>query len=110
MARGGAIDKATRLESLKRPSRCRAIKRDVRGQGRLIGGSAFCKRSKQAVLQWRDLEGRAFFLEQGNVDLGQPPDQVTRPLLERPWAFGLRASSGHQIAPKPRSAPCRRPA
>jgi hypothetical protein len=110
MARDRAIDKATRLQALKRPCRRRAIERDICGQGCLIGGSMFREGGKKAVLQRRDLEGRAFFLEQGDVDLMQPPDQVTRPLLERPRAFGFRrASSGHQIAPGARAA-LRRPA
>src|SRR5262245_31040864 len=99
MERDSAIDKASRLQALKCP-RCRgAIERDVRGQGRLIGGSTFRERGKKAVLQWRNLESRAFFLEQGDVYLVQPPDQIPRPLLERPRAFGFRgASSNHQIA------------
>ncbi|VIO80464.1 hypothetical protein CI41S_73040 [Bradyrhizobium ivorense] len=97
MACGCAINKATRLQPLKRSRGRRAIQRDVSGQGRLIGGSALRERGEEAVLQRRDLERCTPFLEQGDVDLMQPPDQVTRPLLERPQAFGLSASCCHPV-------------
>ena len=100
VSRDRAIDKATGLQSFKRPSCRRAIECDVSGQRRLIGGSALGQRGEQAVLQRRDLEGRAFLLEQGDVDLVHPPDQITWSILERPRAFGLRASSGHQVFPR----------
>jgi hypothetical protein len=43
----------------------------------------------KAVLQRSDVEGRAFLLEQRDVDLMQPPDQKSRPLPERPRIAAL---------------------
>jgi hypothetical protein len=100
MASFRAIDKATRLQSLECSRRRRSVEGDVGGQCRLVGGSTVRKRCKKTILQRRDFEGRALFLKQGDVDLVQTPDQVTRPFLERPRAFSLCCGPCcHRIAP-----------
>ena len=79
-----AVDKAARLQALKRTGGRRAIERDIGRQRALIGGSALRQSRKQAILQRRNIEGSAFLLKQGDMDLMKPPDQVTGTLLERP--------------------------
>ena len=79
-----AVDKVTRLQPLQRAGRSGAIERDIRRQRALVGGSALRQSRQQAILQRGDLEGRALLLEQGDMDLMQPPDKVTGTLLQRP--------------------------
>lgn len=80
----GTLDKMTQLQALERTCRGGAVKRDIRGQGRLVGSSAFRERGEKTILQRRDFKNRAFLLEQRDMDLMQPPYQEARTLLERP--------------------------
>jgi hypothetical protein len=99
----GALDKVAGLQPLERPGCCGPIKRHVRGQRGLIGGSTHRQRRKQAVLQRRYGKRRAFFLEQRDVNLMQAPDQKSRPLLERPGIVVVLLSlPGHDDRPNPR--------
>lgn len=76
----GSLDKIASRQSLQRSGRRRPIQRDIGRQCGLIGGYPHRKRRKQAVLQRCDLELAARFLEQGDMDLMQPPDQKSRSL------------------------------
>jgi hypothetical protein len=85
----GAFDKFTGLQPLKRAGGGGAIEHYLRRQRGLIGGSAPGQRGQKAVLQRREIKGRASFLEQRHVDLMQPPDQKSRPFLQRPVTSAL---------------------
>jgi hypothetical protein len=74
----GAFDEITSGEALQRAGRRRPIQCDIGRQSGLIGGFPDRECRKQAVLQRRDLEPAAGFLEQRNVDLVQPADQEPR--------------------------------
>jgi hypothetical protein len=91
-----ALDKVTGLQTLKCPcGRC-AIERDIISQRRLVGGSALRQRGEKAILQRRNLKSSAALVEQRDVNLVQPPDQKSRPLVERPGIAGLsRRRPGH---------------
>ena len=84
-----ALDKVTGLQPLKGACCRRAIERDVVGQSGLVGGSALRQSGEKAVLQRRNLKRSAALLEQRDVNLVQPPDQESRPLVERPGITGL---------------------
>jgi len=91
-----ALDKATGLQTLKCAcGRC-AIERDIISQRRLVRGSALRKGREKAILQRRNLKSSAALVEQRDVNLVQPPDQKSRPLVERPGITGLsRWLPGH---------------
>src|ERR1700675_4122935 len=91
-----ALDKVTGLQTLKCAcGRC-AIERDIISQRRLVGGSALRQGGEKAILQRRDLKTSAALVEQRDVNLVQPPDQKSRPLVERPGITGLsRWLAGH---------------
>ena len=93
MMRRRTIDKAARLQALKCTGRGRAIERDVGGERRLVRGSAPGQRRQQAILQRRDLEACSSLLEQRDMDLVQPPDQIAGPLLQRPQGVSFRRAS-----------------
>ena len=76
----GSLDEIASGQSLERTGRRRPVQRDIGRQCGLIGGFPHRKRGKQAVLQRRDLEFAARFLEQRDMDLMQSPDQKARPL------------------------------
>ena len=76
----GSLDKIAGGQSLERSGGRRPVQRDIGRQCGLIGGFPRSKRREQAVLQRRDLEFAARFLEQRDMDLVQPPDQKSRPL------------------------------
>jgi hypothetical protein len=90
------LNKVTGLQPLKGACcRC-AIERDIVGQRGLVGGSALRQGGEKAVLQRRNLKRSAALLEQRDVNLVQPPDQKSRPLVERPGFTGLwRWLPGH---------------
>lgn len=91
-----ALDKVTGLQALKCAcGRC-AIERDIISQRRLVGGSALRQGGEKAILQRRNLKSSAALVEQRDVDLVQPPDQKSRPLVQRPGIGGLsRWLPGH---------------
>jgi hypothetical protein len=76
----GPFHKIAGRQSLQRSGRRRPVQRDIGRQCGLIGRFPHRKRGKQAVLQRRDLEFAARFLEQRDMDLMQPPDQKSRSL------------------------------
>ena len=90
------LDKITGLQPLKCAcGRC-AIERDIIRQRRLVGGSALRQGGEKAILQRRDLKSSTALVEQRDVNLVQPPDQKSRPLVERPGITGLsRWLPGH---------------
>jgi hypothetical protein len=93
----GAFDKFAGLQTLKRAGSGGAIEHDLRRQRRLIGGSTSGQRGQKAVLQRRKVKGGSFLLKQRNMDLMQPPDQKSRPFLQRPGASALLPCfSGHR--------------
>jgi len=76
----GSLNKIAGGQSLECSGCCRPVQRDIGRQCGLIGRFPHRKRGKQAVLQRRDLEFAARFLEQRDMDLMQPPDQKSRSL------------------------------
>jgi len=102
----GAFDKFAGLQPLERACRGGAIKHHFRRQRRLVGGSTSRERRQKAVLQRRQVEGRALLLKQGDMNLVQPPDQKSRPLLQRPGAAALsRCLTGHTCSALASAAP-----
>jgi hypothetical protein len=99
-----ALDKVTGLQPLKCAcGRC-AIERDIIRQRCLVGGSALRQGGEKAILQRRDLKSSTALVEQRDVNLVQPPDQKSRPLVERPGITGLsRRLPGHlqSLCPNP---------
>lgn len=76
----GSFDKLSGGQALQCSRGRRPIQGNIGRQCGLIGSFPGRKRGKQAVLQRRDLEFAACFLEQRYMDLMQPPDQKSRPL------------------------------
>ena len=71
----GSRNQIAGSQALERAGCRRPVQRDIGCQRGLIGGFPHGERGKQAVLQRGHLELTACFLEQGDMNLMQPPDQ-----------------------------------